>query len=158
METETILKNEASPKSHTSRGNFLRKTYFVLFCLFLIGCSEDNKQIEDAIVGKWELIARGYYENNNAVVNPVENSQSYVEFLSNGKMKRPYLVEGKITELTFPYRIDKQLLYENYTDEVNMFTYKYKVEGNRLTLDYVQGNLEDIYPQMRIWIYQRLEK
>jgi hypothetical protein len=149
--------NRTSLKS-LNRGNILKKVCFSLLCLFIISCDKDNKQQDDAIVGKWGLIAIGYYESNNVVINPVENSQSYVEYLSKGKVKRPYLYMGEITEIEFPYRIDKEFLYENYNDKVNMFTYKYKVEGNKLTLDYVQGDLVAIDPQMRIWIYQRLEK
>ena len=141
-----------------SKGNFLRITCLALFCLFLISCDKDNKQQEETLVGKWGLIARGYYENNEAIINPLENSQSYVEFLSNGKMKRPYLYMGEITEFEFPYKIDEQFIYENYTDETNAFIYKYKIDGNKLTLKYVQGNIEDIYPQIVIWIYQRMEK
>ena len=38
MEAETISKNGASSKSHTSRGNILRKTSFALFAIGLMIC------------------------------------------------------------------------------------------------------------------------
>jgi len=155
------FKNVVHSKLLTPKGNenFLMKICFVLFCLFLIACSKDNEYNENVIVGKWGLISTGYYDmDNNVVINSVDNSQSYVEFLPNGKMKRPYLSMEETIELEFPYRIDEQFLYGNYTDAGNAFIYKYKVDEKKLTLEYVQGNIEDIYPQIVICIYEQLEK
>ena len=120
--------------------------------------TKETEQEENTIVGKWKLIAQGYYDkdnNNTIVINPIENSSRYIEFLSNGKMKRPFFSNGEIIEIEYPYQIDEQFLYENYMDEENAFIYKYKLDNNKLTLDYVQGNIEDIYPQIVIHIYQR---
>ena len=44
METATISKNEASPKSHTSRGNFLRYIFALLIVSILfVGCKKDDE-------------------------------------------------------------------------------------------------------------------
>ena len=159
MNVKDHFKSVTISKTLTPKGNFLTKVCFVLFCLFLIACNKDNEPKENNIVGKWELTATGYYDiDNNVVINPVENNQRYVEFLSNGKMKKPYLSMGEIIEFEFPYRIDEQFLYENYIDGANAFIYKYKVEEKKLTLECVYGNIEDIYPQIVICIYQQLEK
>ena len=44
METATISKNEASPKSHTSRGNFFRYIFALLIVSILfVGCKKDDE-------------------------------------------------------------------------------------------------------------------
>lgn len=112
----------------------------------------------NTIIGKWELIAEGYYDryNNDAIViKPVENSESFINFFSNGKMKRPFFSDGEIIELEYPYYIDDQFLYENYTDEINIFIYKYKFDKDSLTLDCVHGNIPAIINPKLIHIYKR---
>ena len=106
--------------------------------------------IEEKILGKWELIAQGYYNMGNIVINPVENSGDYVEFFPDGKMKN-FCCE-------VPYKTDEQFLYENYTDKVNAFIYKYELDNDKLTLEYVQGNMLDIPRPIVIWIYKRINK
>ena len=153
------VKNRISSKKLIKKGNFLIKAFFVFLCLYLISCSKDNKQADDNIVDGWGLVATGYYDvNNEVVITPFEYGISVISFLSNGKMKRLYLFEEEVSMLESSYRIEGHFLFESYTDATNAFTYKYKVEGDKLTLEYVQGNLEEIYPQIRIWVYRRLLK
>ena len=123
---------------------------------------EENTLPETNLQGtKWKLIAQGYYDrsnNNVAVINSVDIWHC-IEFLLNNKMKRLYLSSnGEIIEREFPYQIEEQFLYENYIDEVNAFVYKYELDYDNLTLTYVQGNIEDIYPQIVIHIYQQLKE
>ena len=123
--------------------------------------TKETGQEENIIIGKWELIAQGYYDayNNNAIViNPVENNGRYVEFLPNGKMKRPYFFMGEIVEEEYPYKIDEQFLYENYIDEENTFIYKYELDNDKLTLDCIYGKIPDIPNPTVITIYQQLKK
>lgn len=125
---------------------------------------ENTNQEENTIIGKWELVAQGYYDcyNNNAIViNPVENDWCpYIEFFSNGKMKRTYFFYEEHVETVYehPFRIDEQFLYENYTDEFEAFIYEYKVEERKLTLYYVKGNIETIPNPIVIYIYKRINK
>jgi len=42
MEPETISKNGARLKNHTSRGNFLRNVYFALLAASIIFCRSKN--------------------------------------------------------------------------------------------------------------------
>jgi hypothetical protein len=143
-------------------------TFFLFFsilsCLFVIGCNKESKpndveQEKNVLIGKWGLIAQGYYNmDNTLIINPVENSWRFVEFFTNGTMKRPFSSMDEIVEFEYPYKIDGRFLYENYTDNANTFIYKYKVEGTELTLEYVQGNIEMIYPQMIMSFFQRIEE
>ena len=123
-------------------------------------CYNGNNTLQ----GKWELIAEGYYDsyNNNAIViNPVKTIwQPYIEFFLNGKMKRTYFFYEERIETVYehPFQIDEQFLYENYLDEINNFIYKYELENNKLTLEYVQGNILDIINPIVISIYQRINE
>ena len=57
MESETILKNGASSKSHTSRRNFLTKMCVVLPAIFFsfisVSCSKDGNS-NNPFMGTWE--------------------------------------------------------------------------------------------------------
>jgi len=118
-----------------------------------------NNISNQSFIGKWVLIAQGYYDNNNAIViNPVENSWQYIIFLQNWIMKEPYFCNGEIAEDELPYRIDEQFLYKNYLDKVNTYIYKYELENDKLTLNYVYGNITMKYPQIVIKIYQRINE
>ena len=59
MEPETIQKNGASPKSHTSRGNFLIKACFVVLLagitlLFINSCTSISAQSSGSKSERWE--------------------------------------------------------------------------------------------------------
>jgi len=116
----------------------------------------DHEIIDHEIIGKWGLIAQGYYDsynNRNIVINPVENSERYIEFFSNGKMKGEIRVGEEVA-----YKINEQLLYENYTDERGTFIYKYELSNDTLTLDCIHGNIPDIPNPILINIYQRINE
>ena len=70
MESETIQKNGASPKSLMSRGNFLRKVCLGLLAASIIfcGCGKDNNEIsksDDFVGSKWI----GYFENEKVTLD-----------------------------------------------------------------------------------------
>jgi hypothetical protein len=58
METETIQKNGASPKSHTSRRNFLFRGLLLLMalCVGFSSCSKDDEGGDGSIVGLWTFV------------------------------------------------------------------------------------------------------
>ena len=135
---------------------------FLISTGFFSSCKEKEEQPENPflenIIGQWKLIAQGYYDsynNNSIVINPVKNSEHYIEFFPNGKMKRHY---SFIEEIEYPYQIDEQFLYENYKDDVNAFIYKYEIDENTLTLEYFRGNILDLPNPIVINIYQQLKK
>ena len=163
MKVKGVMVQNPSTKTDL-KGRFMRNMLiFACFAVSMIFANCDKTKEED-IIGKWNLIAQGYYDsynNNSIVINTVENDwRPYIDFFPNGKMKRTdFFYEEHIeTVYEYPFRIDEQFLYENYTDEINAFIYKYKIEKDKLTLEYVQGNILDISNPIVIYIYQRTNK
>jgi uncharacterized protein (TIGR02145 family) len=78
METETIQKNGASPKSHTSRGkfsNFIRKLFFILLLLILFNaCDKEDVNIENVGLSEEELTE--FYSKTEDFINSPD-FQSY---------------------------------------------------------------------------------
>ena len=152
-----------SDVSYTIDGILQNEVNVIFINGMQVYCYNENTN-ENTIIGKWELIAEGYYDsynNNTIVINPVETIwQPYIEFFPNGKMKRTYFLYEEHIETVYerPFQIDEQFLYENYIDEENAFIYKYKLDNDKLTLTFVQGNIEETYMQIVIHIYQRLKE
>jgi hypothetical protein len=124
-------------------------------------CIEDDIEDENKIIGRWKLIAQGYYDRDNnyeIVIIPVVNSSQYIEFFLNGYIKRPYFSNGEMIEVEYPYKIDGQFLYENYEDKQNFFIYKYEIDNDKITLDCIEGNIPVIPNPRLITIYQQLKE
>jgi len=129
-------------------------------CLFCSCNNVGNDDIVNAIGGKWQLTADGYYDVDDNIVmeNVDENYDCYVEFSKNGKMKREYYSNGTCfaPDRKYEYKIDEQFIYENYTDKDNEFIFSYIINNNTLTLEYVQGNKPDAMFTKVIFTYKRL--
>ena len=118
-------------------------------CLFCLSC-DDKIPPEEAILGKWMLIAYGPNERNLTYIEPDNNI--YKEFHPNGTQSE----YSPALDATFywTYRLDAKCLYINEDDEVNCRIFKYKLTGNRLKLTYVRGIVLGTV-NTTIWIYKR---
>ena len=117
--------------------------------LFCLSC-DDKIPPEEAILGKWMLIAYGPNERNLTYIEP--DNIGYFEFLPNG-IRQSYRGLDMVSCET--YRIDTKYLYYYEDNEYGHYIYSYKLTGDRLKLTYVQGNLPDIMNASEIWIYKR---
>jgi hypothetical protein len=130
--------------------------------LFNFGCTDNTDSGPQQIIcGKWEIIAEGYYDfEKKIVISPRESNGNYIEYFPNGEMWRPRNVDGEVIMAEYPYRLESEFLYENYEDKENTYVYKYKFDKNNeeLTLEIIKGNLSDIYPQIVIGIYKRINE
>ena len=82
METETIQKNEASPKSQTSRRNILT----IILCIFFIGvifssCKKDEPK-DNGIVGRWNA-EKAIFDSGNEISGE-DLQYTYFKFNSDG--------------------------------------------------------------------------
>ncbi len=100
--------------------------------------------LEKRLIGKWQLVGEGYYDyDGTPVINPSEHTWCYVEFREDLQMVHSSL------NLISPYRIEGNILYENYVDEENTFVYRWGVIDDILILHCIQGNIPDV-PQAKV--------
>jgi hypothetical protein len=93
METETIQKNGASPKSLMSRGNFLSVLTagaLLAMCFFVTGCEKEEEGSSSELVGTWQSV--GYYNGSSngnyypgITTAPISDTSERITFKSNGK-------------------------------------------------------------------------
>jgi hypothetical protein len=120
--------------------------------LNLSGCKGDSEP-QEAILGKWELIAQGPNVND---IKPVEPNGSYSEYFSDGKMISFSFETNKSFEYT--YKVDSKFLcrYFEYNHEQEYAEYEYNFRDNQLRLIYVRGSvpIEMIYGRPMVFIYR----
>lgn len=140
------------------QGHVLKMGFGILCGLVFMACSDRDDHLNTKqVIGAWELVEQGYFEKGKAIMQPVTVPR-HIEFYDTGILKKQFFREEGVVELNWLYKIDGQFLYENYDDESNMFVYTFHNSGNRLTLEYVQGNVEVVYPGTDFWIYERRQK
>jgi len=132
-----------------------QKGAVLMLCVLLLAgglysCSSKNDPAE-AILGKWELIAKGAHEN---AIRTVEPYGVYIEFLSEG-ISRVYNPE--MDEFFYrSYKIDKKFIYYNpeKTYEQGRIDYRYSISKNQLKMTYhkISFNITGVDPT--IFIYQ----
>jgi len=139
METDTIQKNGASPKSHTSRGNFLGKTSFVslavgiLICgLFFTGCGSSDNTPPSGVIEKSlnAVIKKDFDTFFKYQYKPVktENVRNNLEQIANGLTKIEIINEYILSKEEFESMIIKKgtglarvtvkIFYKNGTEDI----------------------------------------
>ena len=105
----------------------------------------------EAILEKWELIAKGETENNMKTIEP---NGVYIEFLSEGisHIYNPETDESHYRS----YKIDKKFIYYNYdrSYEQGRYDYRYNISKGLLKMTYSQGFRVDMAGLPNIFIYQ----
>lgn len=105
------------------------------------------------LIGKWQLVGEGYYDNHaTLIMNSLEDDRRYVEFREDLNMIRPYGNEPII----YPYRTERNILFENYLDETNMFMYQFGFIDDILVLKYIQGNIPETARQIVVFKYKKV--
>jgi len=103
----------------------------LLFALLgMGGCSDEKDWTEEQqqFLGQWKEIARG-----NDMYPELPPSGEIIEFLPDWTFKRSN---------TARYSIDSKILYLNYPEKENYFTYRYIFYEDTLRLDYLSGNID----------------
>ncbi|MDE7148925.1 MAG: hypothetical protein K2O01_00720 [Bacteroidales bacterium] len=103
------------------------------------------------LIGKWQLVGEGYYEDGTLTMNPSEHTSRYVEFREDLQMVHSSL------NLISPYRIEGNILYENYVDEGNTFVYRLDIIDDILILDCIQGNIPDVPRAITVCKYKLIK-
>jgi hypothetical protein len=152
----------------------------ILVCLscilaLLTGCAADAVPVteneEDAdnstyILGKWEVVAEGYYDFEDVIVmSPVEPNGSYREYLSNGKIRdhRVSPEEIRDIELDGTYELDAEYLYIYFNREIygtesdQIYTYNFDRDKDELTLEIIQGKIPLLPRYPLIHVYKRIK-
>jgi hypothetical protein len=135
----------------------MKKMLFVLICILPIGLPGCEKEKEESLeypetfTGKWQSIAEGVTEDS---MQPVKTEGANIEFHSDGTM----LTYSSLGSSVFSYKVEFDLLFENYTDMENTYIYKYKFnsEYNELTLTLISGLTPDIYPFYFVRRYKKI--
>ena len=128
-------------------------TFLLVLAMIFFSCQCKNEPAE-AILGRWELIAKGSDENS---IKPVEPNGAYIEFLSEG-ISRSYYPEVDDFYYTM-YKIDKKFIYyysyEKPPDQAP-FEYRYSISKGLLKMTFIKGGLIDWTPggPTTIYIYQ----
>ncbi|MDE5606320.1 MAG: hypothetical protein K2I68_03365 [Bacteroidales bacterium] len=114
---------------------------------------KNTEELGKRLIGKWQLVGEGYYDEYDALImNPLENDRRYVEFREDLNMIRPYGNEPII----YPYRTERNILFENYLDETNMFVYQFGIIDDILILKYMQGNIPETARQIVVFKYKKV--
>jgi hypothetical protein len=127
---------------------------------------DDDDDNAKYILGKWEVIAEGYYDfENEIVMSPVEPNGSYKEFLNNGKIRDHivYPEEIRDTELDGTYELDAEFLYIYFNREIygteSDQIYKYSIDSDKdeLRLEIIQGMIPAVFGYPVIKVYKRIK-
>ena len=112
-----------------------------------------TNELGKRLIGKWQLVGEGYYDNHaTLIMNSLEDDRRYVEFREDLNMIRPYGNEPII----YPYRTERNILFENYLDETNMFIYQFGFIDDILILEYIQGNIPETARQIVVFKYKKV--
>jgi ribosomal protein L14E/L6E/L27E len=118
METETILKNGASPKSLMSRGNFLKMLCGALFIAGVVfsGCKKDDDSKDDNLVSSpfdgtiTATIEKGdVYNYLNSSISRVAAIAYYNDYRESEELASGTYANGSFT-LTLPQQPDQKYL------------------------------------------------
>ena len=113
------------------------------------------EELGKRLIGKWQLVGEGYYDENDALImSPLEDDKRYVEFREDSNMIRPYSYEPII----YPYRIEGDILFENYLEETNMFIYRCSIIDDILILKYIHGNMPETARQIVVFKYKKFNQ
>jgi hypothetical protein len=115
------------------------------------GCQKDkdDTRYRQPFIGKWQQFECGSSDvDDQSLFKPNGHTLEFFEngtSLSYGTRKRNY-------------RVDSEYLYYNSGKDPDGFTYRYTFTGpDTLRLDYVNGNINAIYPQVTYNIYKRIK-
>jgi hypothetical protein len=141
--SEIILEITCFVKNNllTLHQNILKKMKKIKLCfsyiLFLITLSCSNNEMnnldhkdKEAILGKWELVSYGMYEDG--MIEPYDNDGSYVEYLRDGRTKTVSM--GYLLPLNYYSFKDNYLIVKPVDGVGTPNYYKYKFNDNNKTL------------------------
>jgi len=137
METRDHIKNGVSPKNHRSRGNFLRKTGFVLLasCIIFNGCKKDDDKngANEKVYLVTEISSeyedwRFEYDAQNRITKIIENDGKNIR-----TQTLSYNSAGDLVEIHYGDYVDAAM---TFTKTGNIITYHYSWEGYEFILTF----------------------
>ena len=129
--------------------------YVIAIGLFLFGLSSCQKDPQEAIVGKWELVERvAILPKGKMKWYPIPDRERYREFFSDGTYGN-YVPDKKEVIKNGVYKINNRLLILINDVHSEPLFFKYKFSKNRLQLTFLnEPDVIMMYPP-KILIYQR---
>lgn len=115
------------------------------------GCQKDkdDTRYKQPFIGKWQQFECGNPDvDDHSLFKPNAHT---LEFFEDG-------ISLRYETRKYDYQVDSEYLYYNSGKAPDGFTYRYTFTGpDILRLDYVNGAMPGIYPQITYDIYKRIK-
>ena len=142
----------------------MNNTKKILLCVLILPCflmTSCEDTIDEGIIGKWEIIEKGYYDFNDSLIMetiPGEDRQGYIEFKSDNQYRYYSYINAYIERAEYKIKGDKlYVTYNKNKDNTFVDTYKLNENNNKLRLEYYSGVQLYNYPFYSIRVYKRIK-